>query len=330
MIVALLLALLFITLSSIYSGTETGLYSIERVRLEIRTAEGNARAKRLLQVLQHPAAALCTLLLANNVVNFGVTHFSGEVVASLIGPGTSDVTLELVNLLYVVPLLFVFGELLPKNLFLRYPGALLPIVWPVYRVTSILLTPLSRPLLALMRRLEGGQSAPVVSLLRREVLTRVLTHGDEAESLTDTERALAARVLELRGTTVRSLTIPISSSIAVMEGASRQAILEASNQGGRSRVLVLSQSRDRFLGYVNALDAAFDDDTFPTPEQIHVVPVILASQSLLEALTLMQKARRPLAQVQAEGRIIGILSSVDIVNLLLDRPKTGRGVGVLG
>jgi Mg2+/Co2+ transporter CorB len=55
--------------SALFSGIETGLYTINRVRLSVRAGHGDLRGKYLLALIQNPVRMLATLLVANNIAN---------------------------------------------------------------------------------------------------------------------------------------------------------------------------------------------------------------------------------------------------------------------
>ena len=98
--------------SAIYSGSETGLYTLSRVRLDVKAREGNRRARQIEKLIRRPGMMLAVL--------FGEQHLQlprqlrnrWHARCGGIHPGES----VLINAI-LVPLLFIFGEVLPKELF---------------------------------------------------------------------------------------------------------------------------------------------------------------------------------------------------------------------
>lgn len=309
-----------VALSAAFSGLETGVYSLERVRLQVRAAGGDRGSMRLLQLAQDPARTVCTILVVNNGVNYAVAACSGRIVHSLADPGIGDMQLELLNTLWVVPVLFVFGELVPKSLFLQHPTSLASRVWPLYRVANVVCAPLVRPLLALLSRLTGDEARP--PLLARRGVVDVLTRGDEAGALTGTQRAIARRVLTLHGVPVRSRMVTVDQVVAVGADAGRDEVLAEAARTGRSRLLVRSPDGG-FSGYVNALDAAFASNPADWELSGHVfaMPSVAADVPVLQAIETLQGARRPLAIVRDGTGPVGILSAADVVDALMERPS---------
>jgi Mg2+/Co2+ transporter CorB len=56
--------------SALYSGMETGAYTLNRVRLQVLADRGQRRALTLRHLLDRPATLLATLLIGNNVTNY--------------------------------------------------------------------------------------------------------------------------------------------------------------------------------------------------------------------------------------------------------------------
>ncbi|MHC5006843.1 MAG: CNNM domain-containing protein, partial [Planctomycetota bacterium] len=61
-----LMAVSGICLSALFSGLETGVYTINRVRVVVRANRGESAARRLQHEIRKPNRLLSTLLLGNN------------------------------------------------------------------------------------------------------------------------------------------------------------------------------------------------------------------------------------------------------------------------
>ena len=96
-IISAIIAFIGLAASAIASGTETGIYVLNRVRLAVRAGHGNPRAVRLQKEIRKPERMLATLLMANNMANYagslGVAATSpicrGHNVTMLLGEGAS-------------------------------------------------------------------------------------------------------------------------------------------------------------------------------------------------------------------------------------------------
>lgn len=148
---ALLIACM--ALSALLSGMETGLYVLNKIRLDLRAEAGSRRARILRDLLSNPGDLLATLLVGNNIANYGAT-FAVSAMYLLSGAGGGKA--EFYTLATVTPLLFVMCESIPKSVFQRLAETLvyrlavllsairlilnaLGLVWMVQRLSHLLL-----------------------------------------------------------------------------------------------------------------------------------------------------------------------------------------------
>jgi putative hemolysin len=112
-----------LALSAFFSGSETGFYRVTRVRLVIDAVDGDRISRGLLALTNFPALFVATTMVGNNLANYmvslGVVLLTKELTSS-----HADAT-ELVATILFSPLVFVYGELLPKYLFYNAPNLLL-------------------------------------------------------------------------------------------------------------------------------------------------------------------------------------------------------------
>ena len=199
-----LLVVLFVLASGLFSGSETGFYILSHRRVRAGSAEPRGLVHRL---LQDEVGLLVTLLIANNLINQATTYAGADLLRPLAIPGGAR---ELVLALLLTPLLFFFGELLPKDLFRRRPRALLAASAPVLYGARILLFPLAALLRAVTRVLQRSAGLDETELARvrgREeaVLDLLRERGGDRDRHVET---LARNVLGLRSLRVDRVMIP--------------------------------------------------------------------------------------------------------------------------
>lgn len=317
----LLLALLGFVGSAIYSGMETGLYTLNRVRLHILAHEGHRAALVLRRHLQHPTAMLTTLLIGNNIANYMGT---AGVSVLLEKAGYNDWQTIGLNALLVTPLLFVFCEVLPKDLFaahtdrLTYRMAnLLDASRKVFRFTGLL------PLISafsdrLVRRLRD--ESRIAALHPRRQVTTLVLEGAGRGLLSEEQTSMVERVMALAGRTVRDEMVSWERVNWVSLSDPPQRLWELSDRSGQSRFPVLD-SRGHVAGVVNVIDALHHDRAGCPPIEMLMRPVLLLppSLSLRTALNRVQATGEPMAVIVEGDRPRGIVTVKDLVE-----PITGE------
>jgi len=133
----LALLLLGIFLSGFFSGSETGFYRASRVRIVIASLDGDRMSKALVKLINNPALFVATTLIGNNVANYvtslAIVLLTRQMHVSSFG--------ELLSPILLSPLLFVYGELLPKNLFYQAPNFLLRLAAPLFLFFAFIFWP---------------------------------------------------------------------------------------------------------------------------------------------------------------------------------------------
>ena len=147
MILYILLFVFAIALSGFFSGNETGLYRVPRVRLVLDGLTGKLTPRFLLYLANHPPLFVATVLVGNNIANYLTSFAVVLIVPYLISQSQS--ASELAASIASTPIVFVFGELLPKYLYFQAPYRLLKLSSPLLMIVTILFLPISLLLVAL-------------------------------------------------------------------------------------------------------------------------------------------------------------------------------------
>ena len=99
-------------LSAFFSGSETGLYRVTRIRLALDGMSGDPVSKGLLWLVNNPAIFVATTLIGNNLANYLVSF--SIVMATQIAFRGHHTVAEVMAPIVMTPIVFVYGELLPK------------------------------------------------------------------------------------------------------------------------------------------------------------------------------------------------------------------------
>ena len=141
--------IVMVIISAYFSGSETGMMTLNRYRLRHMAKQGNRPAKRVEKLLRKPDRLISLVLIGNNLVNI-LASALGTIVGMRLY-GDAGVAIATGVLTFVV---LVFAEVLPKTIAALYPekgrlpqqlpvGALqvlmMPLVWLLNTITRILM-----------------------------------------------------------------------------------------------------------------------------------------------------------------------------------------------
>ncbi len=319
MITALLLAgvLFAIVLSALASGSETGVYCLDRVRLRVACEQREPAALRLEQLVRRPADVVIAALIGTNVADYVATAC---VTALLLNAVVAEGLAELYATVIVTPLVLVFGGIIPKDLFRRESNRLMSrlsgVLWLWQRglqATGIVTVLRALPR-AVLRWLDAGRGDTEDDLLPRAETLHLLREGAARGGLTNLQRDLIERVLNLSAVRVGDVMIPRVRAAMVPQNVPRDDFLRAARMAHFSRLPVYRGDPRHIIGVVNVYDVLTDRDGRPVAEHMRP-PVTLADHgSVSAALLKLQRARQTMAIVlDRSDHCVGILTLKDLV-----------------
>lgn len=252
---ALLFSLLLcLLLSALFSGSETGFYSLSRLRLEGDVRAGRRLATLVQRLVRDERGLLITILIGNNLMLELVTSFGDQWLQKTLGvPGAYR---ELLLTAVLTPVVFVFAELLPKDQFRRRPHSLLGLSAPLVVFSRAAFLPLALPLRwasALIERLLGVPQAALHELEGRVQILEVMEEGAKSGALAPHARQLMSNVLELRAKRVESVMIPWSEVLCLDLTSAPEEVLGRMETSEFSRLPVVD-GPGHVAGYLHVLD----------------------------------------------------------------------------
>jgi putative hemolysin len=318
MMLALGLFAAAVLISAFFSGAETGFYRMTRLRMVMEAKSGDPIARIMLWLANQPSLFVATTLVGTNI---GHELASASIVlgAERMFPA-GGTTAEFVATLLLAPVLFIAGDLTPKNLFFMAPNRLMrPCALPLI-VCVILFIPITATLwlLSTVLRLITRQSGPDLrlSLARRE-LNEMLVEGHEAGLLRPIQRKLAQTMLGVAPQPIKNFAAPSGRVVRVTTTMTKSEMLRIA-QRHRRHLLPIEDPHDkrRLVGYVRTMDLYLDDSAeLPTPAPM----VELAeNESFLTALGKLIAAHDALGHVvNAAGKTVGFVTGRELRAVLL-------------
>jgi len=310
LLLAAILGFIGLFLSAFFSGSETGFYRATRVRLVLDSVSGDWIARGLLYLSTHPSLFVATTLVGNNVANYLVS-LAIVLGAQAVVQGPGHVA-EVLAPIALAPVLFIYGELLPKNLFLQAPNRLLRLGGPLFLACTVLFLPVSLLLWWLNRwlaMLVSEPDEPVQTTLARRELRRLVEEGHAVGILHPSQRSLAQGVFSVATRPIGQFVTPIAQLPRATRQMSRDEVLRLAARYRMPHVPVESdQDPTSLQGYFAVVDLGLSTSARPpTPRPLMAIP---AQITHLSALIRMQTAKERIAKIVAEdGTTIGIVTT---------------------
>jgi len=312
----MLLFLLGLRLSAFFSGVETGFYRISVLRLNIDSQAGDKVASRLLWFIQNPSRFVATCLVGNNVANYVTTLAVGLFVSQQISDNGGYA--EVFATLAVSPIVFICGELLPKNLYFRAPMSLLKRDSKLFRFFYLVFCPISFPLIMIARifeRLSGDNDRSRTAVLGRNRLAQVLSQGHREGILLDVQNRMVSGLMRLVKERVTSVMTPAARIIGLEESADREQILDMARLYGLTYVIIRRQGeKNGWYGYVRTMDILLTRR--PINTYIQEMPAFDEKENRLEALLTLREQGAKIGVVKKGNAIVGVIYEQGLIEAL--------------
>lgn len=313
MILIMLLLLVGLLLSAFFSGSETGFYRVTRVRLAVEALAGQWTSRALLWLAHQPTLFIATTLVGNNLANY-VTSLAVVMAAQSCFPD-GGALVALLGPILIAPVLFVFGELLPKQLFFEAPNRLLRRCAPALLFCTLLFLPITVFLWAFSRLLQiFTKSSPQELRLRlaRRELGDLLDEGHEVGILLPAQQSLAQSMLVVAGLPVKDFASAAGRAARVTTTMSKSDVLRIAQRYSRS-LLPVEEAREgrRLVGYLSVMEIYLDKS--PKLPKPHPLVELQAEQSCLSALRELSQGEDTLGHVtNTEGKTAGFVTGREL------------------
>ncbi len=260
------IVLLLLLCSAFFSGSESAFFSLDAFTLDKLGEDGARSGKAVRGLLAEPRRLLATLLLGNEVVNIALSSVAAAVVFTVAGPGNED--LWWLNIVFVTPLLLVFGEVAPKAVAVRTGVrwaqlASLPLVVfaTVFAPLRMLLEAAARIVLLFLAFLGQGRldalreaDDPLPDALKEAQFRALVRLGADQGSLAPQEAALIHRVFDLTDMPVSKLMTGRLDIKALALSAAGPGLVAAAREARFSRLPVYAGDLDHIRGILLVKD----------------------------------------------------------------------------
>ncbi|MBF0097695.1 MAG: HlyC/CorC family transporter [Magnetococcales bacterium] len=305
MIVACLLVEAF------YAGAEIAVVSADRLRLRHLAAKGSKGAQLALEMLKKPEHLLTTTLVGINVAIVTNASLSTIFAIEVLGQELSWLAIAI-----SAPLIWVFGEIVPKSVFQQKSDYLTPRIIYVLKASSVLFYPIILVFSALFKVVTfflGGKEKKNPLTLREEIDMVLQMHNQETDIL-PMERHMIRRLFNFSETRARDIMVPLIDLRSLDRNSTCGEALRAASQHAHLLLPVYAGRVDNIIGYVNTVEMLGQPENQPIRSFVKPIRFDPGSQSIETILSYFQKQGERLVIVVDEyGGCVGMVSLEDIL-----------------
>ncbi len=312
----IIIGVILLLAEALFSGAEIAIVSADRARLRAKAEEGNRGASLALELLEKPEWLMGTILTCHNA-SF-VTNVSLATITAInfVGPAYG----EALSIALVIPLLVVFGEVVPKGYCQARADVLAPLLARVVWGARLIVYPLVWLISMLIGTVVGlgkrnGESTPFVTRQELESLMEEQSDGD----VQVLERQMIGRIFTFGDLDMENVLVPIVDLSAVDEESTVEEVISTIENDGHSRILIYRENLHHIVGVVHAKDilglgadaAGRLKDKDGLIRRVYIVPETKPADSLLDEL--MSRKDKMAVVVDEYGACTGIVTMEDLV-----------------
>ena len=319
----IILAVVSLIFSALFSGTEIAFITSDRVRVELDVKRGGLMGRVMNMFFKDEDLFISTILVGNNImlVIYGMGAAFLIEQCWLVNYNLNEAVVLIISTLISTGVILVTGEFFPKTVFRINPYTSLKVIafplmifyillWPV----SMFTTWLSRTLMRLCGIHSDSQKMGMLSVgdLNR-YLEKNIDEINPASATVENEVKIFHNALDFSNTHLRDCMLPRNEIVAVnLATTTRETLSELFTRSGRSKIVVYADDIDNVLGYIHVSEL-FDPQR---DWKQHIKPVIFAPEALM-ANKLMRRLlseKRSMAIVVDEfGVTAGLVTLEDLV-----------------
>ena len=307
-------------LSAFFSGSETALMAISRLRLNV-LAKGKPRRARMVEhVLEKPERLIGTILLGNNLVNVAMSALATAFAIGIWGERSIVYVTAVLTLV-----ILVFAEITPK-VYARYfnesvsfvTAPILNVLMIIFRPFVAMVTYISNKILYLL----GIDISEITTpLMTEEEIRTSIRMGWMQGTITTSESKMLSSVFTLNDKTVGEVMVGREKMVYLDASASVDDVLKIILKTGHTRFPVREGENMEIVGFIHVKDLLhlMDEKRTESLKEIVRPPYFVPENRKIDAqLRSFQTERLHQAVVRdAVGSVVGLITLEDIIEELV-------------
>ena len=317
---ALALLIGLICCSMFFSISETSLFALQKIDREA-LKEDRTVGEVIGHLLHRPRRLLAAILIGNELANVGLSAASAALIAEQLPEKW-----QWLNIVFVAPVLIIFGEVLPKTLGLRFSRSIARRVARPLNFWNEVVSPVRWVLSGigdLILRLLGVSPAPLHDSLQETQLRSLIDQGRETGVIQPIEQEIIHRVFEFGDLPVSRVMTPRPDIFSLSVMTPWAELLEEIRSARYSRVPVWQGSPDNIVGVLLVKDLLRHRDNPPSHARqlqklLHPAMFVPPSKRAQDLLREFRAKNNHLAIVVDEhGSIAGLVTLDDLLTELV-------------
>lgn len=276
-IIQIVVLVILLMLSAFFSSAETALTTVNKHRIRALANEGNAKAARVLLMIEKPDKILSAILIGNNIVNLSASSLTTVLATDLsrsAGKGISASTFIGVATGLLTFVILIVGEITPKTIATKQNEKLSLLYSGSIYMLTIILTPviyIVNSISSVLCRCFGIKNDASHTMTEMELRT-IVDVSQEEGVIEQEEKKLIHNVVDFGDSIARDIMMPRIDMVFASVDMSYDELASIFMEEQYSRLPVYEQTKDNVIGILYLKDLFFYKEKHKNKEfDIHKV-----------------------------------------------------------
>jgi putative hemolysin len=238
-------------LSGFFSGSETALIRIGKLKARSLLKRGVKGADIVQKLVNEPEVMLTTVLIGNNIVNIGASALATSIAIEYFGDLGVGIAIGVMTFL-----ILTFGEIMPKTFAVHHAERFSIAVSKPLEILIFFLRPLAAVLSVITHAFGKlfGLKMQQSKLISEEEVRSLLDIGEEEGAIEEDEKQMMKGVLKLDYINVKNVMTPKEDMICLDVNQTVDSAVELIKKHGYSRIPVFEKTKNNIVGILYAKD----------------------------------------------------------------------------
>lgn len=310
----LFILILLILLSSIFSSSETAIFSLSIIKARRFLNEKRKGAEALIYLKENPHNTLITILILNNLVNIAASSLATIISINLFGSKGIGFAIGVTTIL-----ILIFGEVTPKSLALRYSPQIALLTSRPIKFLLFLLYPitfsfnfLTKPFLSIENK----------ETLSEEEIKEIVTLGREEGVLNKQTAEILKNVINFKENIASDIMTPFNSVIYIDSEKHLSEVIDEIIKYKFSRYPIFDDKTDTIVGilHIDSILRNMNNKNLKIRiKDISEKPFFIPETKRVEELLkeLQSNVQKMAIVLNEYGSVIGIVTLTDILEEII-------------
>ena len=304
-----------VILAAFFSGSETAFTSIKFMKLVNLVEKQDKRALLVHRIISRPDKLLATTLIGTNVSVVLASALATDLFMRF-NPSTAS----LMATILIVPLVLVFGEIIPKTICQNKSNQASMIVAPLLFFVQNMLRPIIAVVSAItnfLLELIGPRIVKKNPFLTKEEIKLIVRDVAKEGALEDYERQVIGRIFDFTLTKAADIMVGLNKVARLSHSQTKEEILRHAQNFGFTRFPVFDSGT--LKGVLNIFDVFYNPEDNQWQKFIRPIRMVSFNDRLDVVFSVMQPNKETMVAVMKENKCVGILTMEDLIEEIVYR-----------